>query len=204
MHANISLVTTIKTYIYISFSLSLSLSLSLCLSLSLSLSLSISLSLSLCLSLSLYLSIHFRPSYLSLSSLLSFSPVLSRFVSFLLSIFLCLYSSLFPFFPALHFPLCRSSSALPSPLFPLLFHLSLSSSSSPSPKIFPRPFRHKFNTVSQALEVSRAARKADLALIVGYSESGPESMDTFIADLCVAIGAGQLTAGGILSGMIYG
>ena len=60
---------------------------------------------------------------------------------------------------------------------------------------------HKVNTVSQALDISRAARKAGLAQIVGYSESGPESLDSFIADLSVAIGAGQLTAGGILSGI---
>ena len=57
--------------------------------------------------------------------------------------------------------------------------------------------------MSQALDISRAARKADLAQIVGYSESGPESLDSFIADLSVAIGAGQLTAGGILSGTYF-
>ena len=57
--------------------------------------------------------------------------------------------------------------------------------------------------MSQALDISRAARKADLAQIVGYSESGPESLDSFIADLSVAIGAGQLTAGGILSGIYF-
>jgi enolase len=50
--------------------------------------------------------------------------------------------------------------------------------------------------------MSRAARKAGLAVIVGYSESGPESLDTFIADLSVGIGAGQLMAGGLLTGSV--
>ena len=58
------------------------------------------------------------------------------------------------------------------------------------------------STVSQALEMSRAARKASLAVIVGYSESGPESLDTFIADLSVGVGAGQLMAGGLLTGTL--
>ena len=58
------------------------------------------------------------------------------------------------------------------------------------------------STVSQALEMNRAARKAGLAVIVGYSESGPESLDTFISDLSVGIGAGQLMAGGLLTGDI--
>ena len=66
-------------------------------------------------------------------------------------------------------------------------------------------FNIQFSTVSKALNISKAARKAGIAVIVGYSESGPETLDPFIADLSVALGVGQLMAGGLLTGNIsYG
>jgi enolase len=40
-------------------------------------------------------------------------------------------------------------------------------------------------TITSALNMCRAIRNAHLTLIVGFSESGPESVDSFIADLSV-------------------
>lgn len=40
-------------------------------------------------------------------------------------------------------------------------------------------------TITSALNLCKSIRNAHLTLIVGFSESGPESVDTFIADLSV-------------------
>jgi enolase len=58
----------------------------------------------------------------------------------------------------------------------------------------------KVSSVSKAVALYRAARDNGYAVVVGCSESTPETLDTFIADFAVAIGAGQLAAGGIASG----
>ena len=43
-----------------------------------------------------------------------------------------------------------------------------------------------------------------MSLIIGCNESSPESVDTFIADFSVAVGAGQFHAGGLLANESYG
>mmetsp|Transcript_19734 Transcript_19734/g.19065 ORF Transcript_19734/g.19065 Transcript_19734/m.19065 type:complete len:529 (+) Transcript_19734:216-1802(+) len=58
----------------------------------------------------------------------------------------------------------------------------------------------KVKTVTSVLNMCKSIRNTPLTLIVGYSESGPESVDTFIVDLSVGLGASQLMAGGITSG----
>ena len=58
----------------------------------------------------------------------------------------------------------------------------------------------KFPTVSKALQMCEASREAGWAIVIGCNENGPETMDTFIADLAVAVGAGQFSAGGIAAG----
>jgi Enolase, C-terminal TIM barrel domain len=98
----------------------------------------------------------------------------------------------------LHDFLSLSTHSITYPFFtlpPFLHSPSLSSLSLP-----PSLLSHKVNTVSKALQMCRTARRAGLAVIVGYSESGPESLDSFIADLGVGLGAGQIAAGGLLSG----
>ena len=94
--------------------------------------------------------------------------------------------------PLLHVFLSLSTHSITYPFLtlPPFFVLSL----------HPSLLSHKVNTVSKALQMCRTARRAGLAVIVGYSESGPESLDSFIADLGVGLGAGQIAAGGLLSG----
>ena len=41
----------------------------------------------------------------------------------------------------------------------------------------------------------KAVRDAGLGLIVGCNEGCPETLDSFLTDLAVAVGAGQLAAG---------
>ena len=52
-------------------------------------------------------------------------------------------------------------------------------------------------SVSAALALCQAARNAQLSLVIGCEEDAPESGDSFIADLAVAVGAGQFAAGGL-------
>ena len=48
--------------------------------------------------------------------------------------------------------------------------------------------------------MTKSAKRCSLPLIVGYSESGPETLDPFIADLSVGVGAGQMMSGGLMAG----
>ena len=61
----------------------------------------------------------------------------------------------------------------------------------------------KVKSVGKAMAVCKAVRDAGLALVVGCNESGPETLDTFIADLAVAAGAGQFAGGGVGAGEYF-
>lgn len=56
----------------------------------------------------------------------------------------------------------------------------------------------KSRTISQTIELCAAARRAGYKLIVSSEEDAPETTDTFITDLAVAMGASQLAAGGVI------
>ena len=58
----------------------------------------------------------------------------------------------------------------------------------------------KFRCVTQLITLANAARKSRLAVLLGISEDEAEVGDTFIADLAVGLGAGQLCGGGLESG----
>lgn len=62
----------------------------------------------------------------------------------------------------------------------------------------------KFGNITRAMQMCKVARDARWALIVGSEEDCGESMDTFLADFAVAVGAGQLCAGGMGSGEFFG
>ena len=62
----------------------------------------------------------------------------------------------------------------------------------------------KVKSVGKAMAICKAVRDAGLALVVGCNESGPETLDPFIADLAVAAGAGQFAAGGVGAGEYFG
>lgn len=58
----------------------------------------------------------------------------------------------------------------------------------------------KFTTVSKAVEMCKAATAVGWTIVCGTDELAPETSDSFIADFAVAMGAGQLAAGGLCSG----
>ncbi len=55
----------------------------------------------------------------------------------------------------------------------------------------------KIGSLSQAMDVCAAARSVGWAVIVGNDEELPQSGDNYLADFAVAVGAGQLAAGGM-------
>ena len=61
-----------------------------------------------------------------------------------------------------------------------------------------RPQRYR--TVTEAINLCSAARQLGWAVIVGSEENLPETSDTFISDLAVAVGAGQFSCGGFGNG----
>ncbi len=62
----------------------------------------------------------------------------------------------------------------------------------------------KGGTVSKALEVARAARACNWSIVLGYAEGmQPETGDTFLSDLAVALGVGQIAGGGVSSGETF-
>ena len=63
----------------------------------------------------------------------------------------------------------------------------------------------KFPNLSQLIELVRRARAAGWALALSSNDSAThaEPMDTFLADLAVGVGAGQLLSGGMLSAEGY-
>ena len=62
----------------------------------------------------------------------------------------------------------------------------------------------KFRCVTQLISTAVAARKARLALVTGVAEDDVETGDTFVADLAVGLGIGQLSGGGLDSGEYTG
>lgn len=55
----------------------------------------------------------------------------------------------------------------------------------------------KIGSISAAMAIGRACQQAQIVVIAGCDEGAPESTDTFIADLAVAMGIGQFAAGGL-------
>jgi enolase len=55
----------------------------------------------------------------------------------------------------------------------------------------------KIGSVSAALTLARACQQAQIAVIAGCDEGAPETNDTFLADLAVALGVGQFAGGGM-------
>eukprot|EP01036_Dinobryon_divergens_P035564 gene35564-46123_t len=55
-------------------------------------------------------------------------------------------------------------------------------------------------TVGCAIALCREARNMGWAVVVSIDNDRPASTDTFLADFAVGVGAGQLSAGGLLSG----
>ena len=58
----------------------------------------------------------------------------------------------------------------------------------------------KFQCITQLIALANAARKLRLAVVFGVSEDEAEVGDTFITDLAVGLGVGQLSGGGLESG----
>lgn len=54
-------------------------------------------------------------------------------------------------------------------------------------------------SLTAAIQLCKTAREMGWAVIIGSSEDGPETMDTFISDFAVGIGASQFMAGGLHS-----
>jgi hypothetical protein len=55
-------------------------------------------------------------------------------------------------------------------------------------------------TVTSAIAANAAAVDAGLSVIIGVDEDAAETDDSFVADLAVGLGAGQLALGGVRSG----
>lgn len=55
-------------------------------------------------------------------------------------------------------------------------------------------------TVSNIISMWRAAREVGWAVILSVDENCPETSDSFITDLAVALGVSQLQAGGVMAG----
>ena len=58
----------------------------------------------------------------------------------------------------------------------------------------------KFRCVTQLISLANAARKSQLAVVLGVPEDDIEMGDTFIADVAVGLGIGQVCGGGLESG----
>lgn len=58
----------------------------------------------------------------------------------------------------------------------------------------------QMKSVGKTLALCKAVRDAGLGMVLGCNEGSPETLDTFVTDLAVAVGAGQLAAGGVGSG----
>jgi len=58
----------------------------------------------------------------------------------------------------------------------------------------------KIGSVTDAIKLVKTAKNLGWSIVVGTNEESPESMDTFISDFAVGIGATQLMAGGLYSG----
>lgn len=58
----------------------------------------------------------------------------------------------------------------------------------------------KFCCVSDAVKFRTAARKRKVAVVAGVRENRPVAADTFLSDLAVGLGVGQLEGGGLESG----
>ena len=58
----------------------------------------------------------------------------------------------------------------------------------------------KVGSVTNAIKLVKTARNLGWTIIIGTNEDAPETMDTFITDFAVGIGASQLMAGGLYSG----
>lgn len=56
---------------------------------------------------------------------------------------------------------------------------------------------NKIGSVSGAMAVARACQQAQIAVVAGCEEGGPEVADAFLADLAVALGIGQFAGGGL-------
>ncbi len=54
--------------------------------------------------------------------------------------------------------------------------------------------------MSEALSLCAVARQYGWTVIVGCEENAPETIDTFVSDLAVGVGAGQFACGGLGSG----
>lgn len=63
-------------------------------------------------------------------------------------------------------------------------------------KVRLRPYR----TVSSALAICKAAKSSGWSLIIGADENCPDTLDTFLADFAVGVGASQLAPGSMDSG----
>ena len=63
-------------------------------------------------------------------------------------------------------------------------------------KVRLRPYR----TVSSAIAICKAAKSSGWSLIIGADENCPDTLDTFLADFAVGVGASQLAPGSMDSG----
>ena len=57
----------------------------------------------------------------------------------------------------------------------------------------------KVGSISAAMAIAKACQQAQVAVVLGCDEGAPESADSFLGDLAVAMGVGQLAAGGFAS-----
>jgi enolase len=55
----------------------------------------------------------------------------------------------------------------------------------------------KVGSISAAMAIGRACQQSQISVIFGCDEGAPESPDNFLGDLAVAMGAGQIAAGGL-------
>jgi enolase len=58
----------------------------------------------------------------------------------------------------------------------------------------------KIGSITKAIEMCNKARELGWSVIIGHDDGITETQDSFLADLAVGLGAGQLAAGGVASG----
>jgi enolase len=58
----------------------------------------------------------------------------------------------------------------------------------------------KFGSITEAFHVCKAANQFNWKIVVGTEDKNPETMETFLSDFAVAVGACQFNIGGIGSG----